>query len=114
VIRLNSPLVFIVLLAAGLCLAGCHGHRGQADVKHFQIRGVVVSSDAKAGTVTLQAEIPGYMSSMAMPYTLKQPKMAAELHPGETITAKLTASPTEDVLDDVKVVGQPRAGSPAQ
>ena len=82
-------------------------------MKHFQIRGVVVSSDAKAGTVTLQAEIPGYMSSMAMPYTLKQPKIAAELHPGETITAKLTASPSADVLEDVKVVEQGKAGSRA-
>ncbi len=79
----------------------------QAGVKQYNIRGVVVSSDAKTGQVTVDTQaIPGYMAAMTMPYTLRQPNIATELHPGDTITAVLTPTDDADYLDQIVVVAQ--------
>ncbi|MGB9031249.1 MAG: SCO family protein [Acidobacteriaceae bacterium] len=79
----------------------------QAGVKKYHIRGIVVSSDAKTGAVTVDTDaIPGYMDAMTMPYTLAQPNIASELHPGDTITATLAVSADADVLDEIVVVAQ--------
>lgn len=81
----------------------------QAGEKQYPIRGVVVSSDAKTGQVTVDTQaIPGYMAAMAMPYTLRQPNIATELHPGDTITAVLTPTDNADYLDRVDVIAQAR------
>jgi protein SCO1 len=109
-------------LAVALFFAGCHGagtnesagaaatgagNGSQAGVKRYHIRGMVVSSDAKTGAVTVDTDaIPGYMEAMTMPYTLAQPNIASELHPGDTITATLVVSANADVLDEIVVVGQ--------
>lgn len=71
---------------------------------------MVVSTDAAKGQVTLDSEaIPGFMDAMIMPYTLKQPNIVAELHPGDTITATLLASKGSDLLDEIVVVAQAKA-----
>jgi protein SCO1/2 len=109
-------------LAVALFFVGCHragtsgspgaastdvGNGSQAGVKRYHIRGIVVSSDAKTGAVTVDTDaIPGYMEAMTMPYTLRQPNIASELHPGDTITATLLVSANADVLDEIVVVGQ--------
>jgi len=112
--RLFVPISTVGLLAVVLYFAGCHAPgiaRGpseqQAGAKTYHVRGIVVSSDAKTGQVTLDTDaIPGYMASMTMPYTLKQPNIATELHPGDTITATLEVTADADVLDEIDVVGQ--------
>ena len=87
--------------------AGARTSSQQAAAKKYHIRGIVVSSDAKTGSVTVDADaIPGYMDAMTMPYTLAQPNIASELHPGDTITATLTATADADVLDEIDVVAQ--------
>ncbi len=76
-------------------------------MKKYHIRGIVVSSDARTGAVAVDTDaIPGYMDAMTMPYTLAQPNIAGELHPGDTITATLTASANADVLDEIVVIAQ--------
>jgi protein SCO1/2 len=105
------------VLAVVVFFVGCHGAatpkaasgrtQAQAQAKKYHVRGIVVSSDAKTGAVTLDTEaIPGYMGAMTMPYTLAQPNIATELHPGDTITATLTATADADTLDEIVVVGQ--------
>lgn len=44
-----------------------------------------------------------------MPYTLKDPSVISELHPGDTITATLLDSSTSDTLDQIVIVGQAKA-----
>jgi protein SCO1 len=112
--RLPARISTAVFLAVVLYFTGCHqaGKASpkpaqQAGAKQFPIRGIVVSSDTKTGAVTVDTEaIPGYMQAMTMPYTLAQPNVAGELHPGDTITATLTVSAETDVLDGIVVVGQ--------
>jgi len=103
------------VLAVALFLMGC-GRNGataqagveqQPGVKSYPVRGRVVASDAKTGEVTLDAQaIPGYMAAMTMPFTLKQPNIATELHPGDTITGTLLVGANSAVLDEIDVIGQ--------
>jgi protein SCO1/2 len=100
--------VAVVVFFVG-CRSGSKGNAAgpQAGAKKYSIRGIVVSSDAKTGAVTLDADaIPGYMEAMTMPYTLAQPNIAAELHPGDTIKATLTVTADADTLDEIVVITQ--------
>ncbi len=115
---LRAHISTAALLAVVVFFAGCRGATSskssgtpapqqQAGVKKYHIRGIVVSSDAKTGAVTVDTDaIPGYMDAMTMPYTLAQPNIVGELHPGDTITATLTASANADVLDEIVVIAQ--------
>jgi protein SCO1/2 len=78
-----------------------------ADSATYQLRGIVVTSDAAKGVVTIDTEaIPGLMGAMTMPYKLAQPGVATELHPGDHITAMLRISSSASVLDQIDVTAQ--------
>jgi protein SCO1 len=108
---------FILLASCALAGAsGCHtasvpstpATKNQAPQYH--IRGIVVSTDAAKGRVTIDTEaIAGFMEAMTMPYTLRNPGIISELHPGDTITGTLFASNDSDILDQIVVVGQAKA-----
>src|ERR1700740_3088352 len=109
---------FFLVLAVGLAsvIPGCHAKSAppastvNSSVKQYHVRGVVVSTDATKSEVMLDTEaIPGFMEAMTMPYTLRNPGIISELHPGDTITATLYASNDSDVLDQIVVVGQAKA-----
>jgi protein SCO1/2 len=111
---------FSLLLLAGTLavVCGCRNTSAPAatsarGVKQYHVRGVVVSTNSAKGEVTVDTDaIPGFMDSMVMPYTLKNPSVVSALHPGDTITATLLASDTSDVLDQIVIVGQARADYP--
>ena len=102
------------VLAVVVFFTGCRraaqpseGAQPQAGAKTYQIRGIVVASDPKTGSVTVDTDaIPGYMDAMTMPYTLAQPNVATDLHPGDTITATLTVTADADTLDQIDVIAQ--------
>jgi protein SCO1 len=111
------PSCLFALLALGVLIAftGCRGNSrpvasSASNEKPYHLRGVVVSTDATKGSVTLDTEaIPGYMQAMIMPYTLKNPGIISELHPGDTITANLYMSNSATLLDEIVIVGQEKA-----
>lgn len=106
-------------LSLALLASGCHrapspaATHSSAAQATFHIRGKVVSTDASH--VTLDGEaVPGFMEAMTMPYKLKDPIVATELHPGDEITATILADKDSDgqysnvVLDHIVIVGQAR------
>ncbi len=109
----RSMIVFIFGLTI---LAGCRSanraDEGQGsaipgDAATYQLKGIVVSSDAAKGIVTIDTEaIPGLMGAMTMPYKLAQPGVATELHPGDHVMARLRVSTTASVLDQIDVTAQ--------
>jgi protein SCO1/2 len=117
-VHISTALATAAVLAVFVFMGGCRSAEkgrggpapgGQAGGKQYPIRGVVVSSDEKTGQVTVDTQaIPGYMGAMTMPYTLRQPNIATELHPGDTITAVLTPTDDADYLDQVDVIAQAR------
>jgi protein SCO1/2 len=77
------------------------------DTKNYQLKGIVVSSDATKGVVEVDSQaIPGLMGAMIMPYKLAQPGVASELHPGDHITARLRVADSGSVIDQIDVTAQ--------
>jgi len=114
--RFSPGLTAVLLIGALTAVSGCHTASTPATasenngVKQYHVRGVVVSTNPSTGEVTLDTEaIPGFMEAMTMPYTLRNASITSELHPGDTITATLSASSTSDILDQIVIVGQAKA-----
>lgn len=114
--RVSCGLLVVLVAGALAVTSGCRTAPASATetinsaAKQYHLRGVVVSTNAAKGEVTLDTEaIPGFMEAMIMPYTLRNPGIISELHPGDTITATLLASNTSDLLDQIVVVGQAKA-----
>jgi|SRR5271163_228554 len=105
----------VILFGLGL-LQGCHSGDGAGEEQPtaipsvaatYQLRGIVVASDAAKGVVTVDSEaIPGLMGAMTMPYKLAQPGVAGELHPGDHITARLRVSESASAIDQIVVTAQ--------
>jgi protein SCO1/2 len=108
----RSMILLLVLSILQGCQSGSTGDDEHpialpADSATYQLRGIVVTSDAAKGVVTIDTEaIPGLMGAMTMPYKLAQPGVATELHPGDHITARLKISSTASVLDQIDVITQ--------
>ncbi len=114
--RFSSGFTAVLLSGALAAVSGCHSASTSAtvstngNVKQYHVRGVVVSTNPAKGEIMLDTEaIPGFMEAMTMPYTLADASVASELHPGDTITATLSASNNSDVLDQIVIVGQAKA-----
>jgi protein SCO1 len=99
---------FVVLLVCAL--AGCRSEKPAneaATERIYQLKGIVVASDATRGEVAIDGEaIPGFMDAMTMSYKLAQPGVASELHTGDHIVARLRVSDTSSMIDQVDVTAQ--------
>jgi protein SCO1/2 len=108
---------FLLPILAVALVSGCHRSAKQeapsaadTSIKVYHLRGKVVSTNPAKREVTVDHEaIPGFMEAMTMPYTVKDPNVLTELHPGDVITADVLVSPNPDadyLLDHIVVVGQ--------
>ncbi len=96
----------------GMC--GCHPSSKSSSAgaaassqKQYSVRGKVISVDQKDGVIALDTEaIPGLMEAMTMAYTLQDPSVASELHPGDTITAQLQLGAQGAVLSNIVILQQ--------
>jgi protein SCO1 len=107
----------VSLLLVLVPLAGCRSGpvtetqaATDANFKVYKLRGTVVATDPSKGEVTLDhGAIPGYMDAMTMPYKLKNPGVASDLHAGDVLTANLLVpnDPNADaLLDEIDVIAQ--------
>ncbi|MFL6214844.1 MAG: copper-binding protein [Blastocatellia bacterium] len=96
-------IVALVVLVTGLAalLAGCrHGASGNA--QRYDLKGTVVSVDARGETVTIShQEIPGYMDAMTMPFKPKDRWVLDQAQPGNRIQATLVVDGLRSWLEDV-------------
>ena len=109
--------LIVCTVIAVAALAGCRQQQGptqetasDSSYRVYKLRGKVVSTNPGTAEVTVNHEaIPGFMEAMTMPYRLKDPNIASELHPGDVITADLMVSQGSDAsvfLDHIVVVAQ--------
>jgi protein SCO1/2 len=76
-------------------------------VKQYSVKGVIVSTDATRGEVTIDSEaIPGFMGAMTMPYKVKDPHVVEDLHPGDHMTGQLLVSDAGTLLDQIVITQQ--------
>lgn len=110
--RRVSASLSLALFCASFGVLGCHSSSQPARAtassqKQYSIRGRVVSVDQKDGVIALDTEaIPGVMEAMTMAYTLQDPSIASELHPGDTLTAQLQLTAQGAVLSSIVIVQQ--------
>lgn len=97
-------------LALGLAAAlGCGKSEAPkpappAAEKPYPLKGVVVSVDPGASRVIVRhEEVRGYMDAMTMPFNVAEPKMLAELKPGDEIEAKLVVGEKASRLEGIVV-----------
>ncbi len=85
------------------------GARRQAAVpRTWTVRGVVRAVLPQANVVILTHEdIPGYMTSMTMGFTVKDPKLVQGLDIGETVRFTLSGVPPDLVITAITREGKP-------
>ena len=115
---ISSPgaLTLVLILCLLFGLEGCQSKPSavetQAGSTSYQMRGIVVSSDAAKGVVTIDTEaIPGLMGAMTMPYPVKDSHLLDNLSPGDQITAKVVSASGDVWLENIVTVN---AGAPAK
>ena len=106
--------VGIALICASFSVLGCQPRSQSSNTgttassrKQYSVRGKVISVDQKDGVIALDTEaIPGVMEAMTMAYTLQNPSIASELHPGDKISAQLQLVAQGAVLSNIVVLQQ--------
>jgi len=92
-----SMILGLCLAALALGISGCKKSEpppAQQQVKRYHLVGKVISIDQQHASIMVDGqEIVGFMSAMAMPYSVRDTRLLAPLAPGDEITADV-------VLDD--------------
>ena len=97
---------WIVGLLLVLPLSGCkRAETSDASVRTYQVRGIVRGFAPDRSSVDVQHEdIPGFMPSMTMPFTVKEPKDIAGLKIADAISFRMTVTDKDLFLDQVKKI----------
>ena len=99
--------VLLALLLLSLLVFTAYGQQGK---KEFAFKGTVEKVDANAKSITVKNEnIPGWMSSMSMSYTVDKPEALKNVKAGDQITAKVYEGDFK-VLYDLKVAPAKKEG----
>ena len=96
-------------------LTACGPSKSTENVdRRYHLTGRVISTDKRASSVMIDGdEIPGFMSAMQMPYTLKDAATLGKLTPGDQITADVVVRGDESWLENVTVTGHLAPPKPA-
>jgi Cu/Ag efflux protein CusF len=99
--------VLLALLLLSLMVFTAYGQQGK---KEFAFKGTVEKVDANTKSITVKNEnIPGWMNSMSMPYTVDKPEVLKNVKAGDQITAKVYEGDFK-VLYDLKVAPPKKEG----
>jgi protein SCO1/2 len=101
---------FVGPIATAFCLilaiAGCdRSQTADTSARSYQVRGVVRGFAPDRTTVSIQHEdVPGFMPSMTMPFSVKDQKDIAGLKIGDGIAFRMTVTDEDLFLDQVKKI----------
>jgi protein SCO1/2 len=103
---MQKPFLILGLVCSALVLAGCNrSEPTDANVRIFQVRGIIRGFAPDRSTVDVQHEdIPGFMPSMTMPFTVKEQKEVADLKIGDAIQFRMIVTEKDLFLDQVKKI----------
>ena len=74
--------------------------------KRYHLTGRVVSTDKRGSSVLIDGDaIPGFMSAMTMPYTVKDLSILDKLTPGDKIAADVVVQGDDSWIENVVVTG---------
>jgi protein SCO1/2 len=94
------------LLCVALAIAACDRSKTtDSSARSYQVRGIVRGFAPDRSTVSIEHEdIPGFMPSMTMPFSVKDQNEVADLKIGDGISFRLTATLKDLFLDQVKKI----------
>jgi protein SCO1 len=101
---------FFRRISAALCLtlafAGCDRSPSvDSSARSYEVRGIVRGFAPDRSTVSIEHEdIPGFMPSMTMPFSVKDQKDIAGLKIGDAISFRMTLTDKDLFLDQVKKI----------
>src|SRR5689334_10248837 len=102
--RLHTVTIILIITSLAALLAGCR-HGASPNAQHYELKGTVVSTDARGETVTIaHGEIPGYMEAMTMPFKPKDHWVLEQAKPGSRIQATLVVDGLRSWLEDVVLI----------
>jgi protein SCO1 len=91
-------------LAAALSACG-RTDKSEAGARHYEARGIVRAVAPDHSTLDIEHEtIPGFMPSMTMPFTVKNPPESAALRPGDAISFRLAVTDKDAWIDQIKPI----------
>ena len=101
----KTSLGFATLLAL-LAVAGCErSENTDTSARSYQVRGIVRGFAPDRSTVSIEHEdIPGFMPSMTMPFSVKDQKEIADIKIDDGISFRMTATLKDLFLDQVKKI----------
>lgn len=113
--RARTPLILSLTAGVSLCvcLIACRPQRSQKEVqtqqaqqtRRYELKGKVISIDKTQKQLVVDGEeIPGFMSAMTMPYSVKDARLLDSLGPGDQITAQVVVSNDSAWLENIVVV----------
>jgi Cu/Ag efflux protein CusF len=96
---------FVIAFILCLATAAAYAQQGnKAGKKEFAFKGSVEKVDPNNKSILVKNEnIPGWMNSMSMSYTVDKPEVLKNIKPGDQISAKVYEGDFK-TLYDVKVV----------
>ena len=102
------PKMFLIpgLLCSVLALVGCDRSKPvDAGARVFEVRGIVRGFAPDRSTVDVEHEdIPGFMPSMTMPFSVKDQKEIADLKIGDGISFRMSVTDKDLSLDQVRKI----------
>lgn len=104
-----------------LCLTltsfGCsRGKKSGADAaQHYEVRGIIRAFSPDRAAIEIEHEdIPGFMPSMTMPFTLKNPQESAALRLGDAISFRLAVTEKEAWIDQITKIDAAKVKLPTK
>jgi protein SCO1/2 len=99
-------LVSMPLLCLALAPAACHrSDPPDRSVRHYELRGLVRGFAPDRSTIHVEHEsIPGFMPSMTMPFSVKDPREIADLKIDDAISFRMGLTDKDLFLDQVKKI----------
>jgi protein SCO1/2 len=94
------------LLCVTFAVGGCNrSPTADSSARSYQVRGIVRGFAPDRSTVSIEHEdIPGFMPSMTMPFSVKNQKEIAGLKIGDAISFRMSVTDKDLFLDHMKVI----------
>jgi hypothetical protein len=109
-------LLFIAVFS-GSCEKAPTNGPGMQSVKRYQLTGRVVSVNKATKSLDVDGDdIPGFMTAMEMPYSVRDAKLLEQVNPGDKIKADLVVASDGAYLENITVtaMGSGTATTPAK
>lgn len=96
----------LLVLCIAVALSACRrSDKSEAGTRHFEARGIVRGVAPDHRTLDVEHEtILGFMPSMTMPFTAKDPKAIAALRIGDAISFRLSVTDQDSWIDQIKTI----------